>query len=216
MAGIGAEHAHRQKHRTGQLDPHLSGEARFHGDARANATRPRDERQAAPVCRTQARGAQPALGFSFGARRGALDPAEKRLAVRVEDHPLDYAEFEGTIPEGQYGAGTVEIWDRGRWTPEGDPEDGLRRSELKFELNGQRLTGGFVPVRLRPRERDRGENWLLIKEHDQYVRAGASAEVIEREGTHQATTAPKPVATTHGASGQRGTSTRSARGRTTA
>jgi bifunctional non-homologous end joining protein LigD len=155
--------------------------------------------------------------WSWAVPKGpSLDPAEKRLAVRVEDHPLDYAEFEGTIPEGQYGAGTVEIWDRGRWRPEGDPEDGLRRSELKFELNGQRLTGGFVLVRLRPRERDRGENWLLIKEHDQSVRAGASAEVIEREGTHQATTAPKPVATTHGASGQRGTSTRSARGRTTA
>src|ERR1700676_5473632 len=102
----------------------------------------------------------------------SLDPADKRLAIHVEDHPLDYANFEGTIPEGQYGAGTVEIWDRGTWTPEGDPEAGLRNGELKFKLNGKRLKGGFVLVRLKPRDRDRNENWLLIKERDEYDRAG--------------------------------------------
>jgi bifunctional non-homologous end joining protein LigD len=120
--------------------------------------------------------------WSWAVPKGpSLDPGDKRLAVHVEDHPLDYAEFEGKIPEGQYGAGTVEIWDRGTWWPVGDPEDGLRSGELKFELKGRRLKGGFVLVRLRPRERDRNENWLLIKERDAYARDGATATVIERD-----------------------------------
>ncbi len=96
----------------------------------------------------------------------SLDPADKRLAVRVEDHPLDYAQFHGTIPQGNYGAGTVEIWDEGTWEPLGDAEAGLDRGELKFRLAGQRLRGGFVLVRMRPRGRERAENWLLIKERD--------------------------------------------------
>ncbi len=123
--------------------------------------------------------------WSWAVPKGpSLDPADKRLAVHVEDHPLDYANFEGTIPEGQYGAGTVEIWDHGTWTPEGDPENGMRSGELKFHLKGQRLKGGFVLVRLRPRDRDHNENWLLIKERDEFARAGVTAEAIERESTH--------------------------------
>lgn len=109
----------------------------------------------------------------------SLDPADKRLAVHVEDHPLDYAGFHGTIPEGQYGAGTVEIWDRGTWAPVGDAEAGLREGELKFVLSGARLRGGFVLVRLKPRPKERAENWLLIKEHDADERAGADAATLE-------------------------------------
>ena len=79
----------------------------------------------------------------------------KRLAVEVEDHPLDYGDFEGTIPKGQYGGGTVQLWDRGYWAPEkGDPHEGLKKGELKFVLDGERLHGSWVLVRMkRPRKR---------------------------------------------------------------
>ena len=100
----------------------------------------------------------------------SLDPAEKRLAVRVEDHPLDYGSFEGTIPEGEYGGGTVMLWDRGTWMPDGDPHEGLRRGKLSFVLNGERLKGGFALVRMRKDPgRNARENWLLIKERDKYA-----------------------------------------------
>lgn len=105
--------------------------------------------------------------WSWAVPKGpSMDPADKRLAVHVEDHPLDYADFEGRIPQGQYGAGSVAIWDRGTWEPVGDPAAGLCDGELKFRLRGERLRGGFVLVRLKPRAKERGENWLLIKEHD--------------------------------------------------
>ncbi len=102
----------------------------------------------------------------------SFDPAEKRLAVEVEDHPLDYAKFEGRIPEGEYGAGEVIVWDRGTWTPEGDPHEGLRRGDLKFSLQGEKLQGRWVLVRLRNRSERRSDkpNWLLIKHHDEYDR----------------------------------------------
>ncbi|HWX51059.1 MAG TPA: non-homologous end-joining DNA ligase [Roseomonas sp.] len=109
----------------------------------------------------------------------SLDPSDKRLAVRVEDHPLDYAAFQGSIPQGHYGAGTVEIWDQGEWTPEGDPAEAIEQGELKFRLAGTRLKGGFVLVRLRQRGRERAENWLLIKEHDAEERRGIDAEALE-------------------------------------
>jgi bifunctional non-homologous end joining protein LigD len=95
------------------------------------------------------------------------DPAVKRLAVHVEDHPLEYANFEGTIPPKQYGAGTVAIWDRGHWVPEGDPHAGYRDGKLKFRLQGKRLEGRWALIRMRPRESEKRENWLLIKDrHD--------------------------------------------------
>ena len=72
----------------------------------------------------------------------SLDPKERRLAVHVEDHPLEYGKFEGTIPKGHYGAGSVELWDRGTWTPNGNPRAGLQQGKLKFHLNGKRLSGG--------------------------------------------------------------------------
>mgnify|MGYP006274510825 FL=1 len=95
----------------------------------------------------------------------SLDPSDKRLAVRTEDHPVDYADFEGVIEEG-YGAGVVMIWDRGEWEPEGDPEKGLDEGELKFTLNGERMKGGWALVRMDRASDGDQENWLLIKEAD--------------------------------------------------
>ncbi len=118
--------------------------------------------------------------WSWAVPKGpSLDPADKRLAVRVEDHPLDYADFAGTIPAGNYGAGTVAIWDEGTWEPFGEPTADLDAGEMKFRLAGTRLCGAFVLVRLRPRGGDRAENWLLIKEHDGDERAGMNAEALE-------------------------------------
>lgn len=111
---------------------------------------------------------------SWAVTRGpSLDPHDKRLAVEVEDHPLDYGDFEGPIPKGQYGAGTVQLWDRGYWIPEGDPHDGLKRGDLKFSLKGKRLLGGWVLVRMK-NDRTGGKhiNWLLIKHRDHAARAG--------------------------------------------
>lgn len=102
----------------------------------------------------------------------SLDPHDKRLAVEVEDHPLAYGDFEGTIPKGQYGGGTVQLWDRGFWEPEGrmSPQQQLAKGELKFALEGGRLHGGWVLVRLK-RDRTRGKrtNWLLIKHRDEHA-----------------------------------------------
>ena len=97
----------------------------------------------------------------------SLDPADRRLAVRTEDHPVDYGEFEGVIPAG-YGAGTVMLWDQGKWSPEGDAREGLQRGSLKFRLDGERLQGGFALVRMRT-DGEKRENWLLIKQDDDYA-----------------------------------------------
>jgi bifunctional non-homologous end joining protein LigD len=100
----------------------------------------------------------------------SMNPADRRLAVEVEDHPLDYGDFEGVIPKGQYGGGTVMLWDRGYWEPEGDPHEMLRKGDFKFRLEGERLTGGFVLVRMKRRDFEKKDNWLLIKHHDAYER----------------------------------------------
>src|SRR4051812_5917439 len=108
----------------------------------------------------------------------SLDPHDKRLAVEVEDHPLDYGDFEGTIPKGEYGGGTVMLWDRGFWQPEGsEPIDGaLRKGELKFVLAGNKLKGSFVLVRMKgDKFGGKRNNWLLIKHKDAYVRDGDAA-----------------------------------------
>ena len=118
--------------------------------------------------------------WSWAVPKGpSMDPADKRLAVHVEDHPLDYAGFAGEIPAGNYGAGTVEIWDRGTWAPLGDAAADLAAGEMKFILQGSRLAGGFVLIRLKGKPAERAENWLLIKEHDAQERAGAGADVLE-------------------------------------
>src|SRR5918999_3821680 len=109
----------------------------------------------------------------------SLDPKVRRLAVHVEDHPLQYADFEAPIPKGQYGAGAMIVWDRGTWVPMGDPEEGYRKGTLKFRLAGEKLGGGWTLVRLKPKEGERGDNWLLIKERDPFARPGSDAEILE-------------------------------------
>ena len=105
---------------------------------------------------------------SWAVTRGpSLDPADKRLAVRTEDHPLDYATFEGRIPEGEYGGGTVMLWDKGTWEPTEDPRKGLESGKLKFLLHGERLKGAWALVRMKPRKGEKRENWLLIKDRDE-------------------------------------------------
>ncbi|HEY4970704.1 MAG TPA: DNA polymerase ligase N-terminal domain-containing protein, partial [Steroidobacteraceae bacterium] len=112
---------------------------------------------------------------SWAVTRGpSLDPAEKRLAVEVEDHPLDYGDFEGTIPKGEYGGGAVQLWDRGYWRPEGDksPQDAFKSGDLKFTLEGTRLHGSWVLVRMRgDRFGGKRTNWLLIKHRDAAAKA---------------------------------------------
>lgn len=103
------------------------------------------------------------------------NPADKRLAVRVEDHPLEYGTFEGTIPEGEYGGGTVMLWDRGTWEPLGDPHEGLESGDLKMRIFGERMKGEYVLVHMKGRDTKRRsgpprENWLLIKHRDSYAR----------------------------------------------
>jgi bifunctional non-homologous end joining protein LigD len=123
---------------------------------------------------------------SWAVTRGpSLDPQDKRLAVEVEDHPLDYGDFEGTIPKGQYGGGTVQLWDRGFWVPLGDvpPAQQLEQGDIKFELHGERLQGSWVLVRMK-RNRYGGKriNWLLIKHRDQYAQdADAASALLEED-----------------------------------
>jgi len=119
---------------------------------------------------------------SWAVTRGpSLDPGEKRLAVHVEDHPVEYNSFEGTIPKGEYGGGTVMIWDRGRWMPEIDPHKGLAKGHLEFELAGEKLHGRWHLVRLRARPGDRHDNWLLIKGKDEAARGPRDKDILEAE-----------------------------------
>ena len=111
----------------------------------------------------------------------SYDTKDRRLAVRTEDHPLDYGSFEGTIPKGNYGGGTVMLWDTGTWEPVGDPHQGLEKGKLVFLLHGKRLVGRWGLIRMKPREKDRNENWLLIKEKDDY--ANTEPDLLERELT---------------------------------
>ncbi|MDB5618312.1 DNA ligase D [Tardiphaga sp.] len=121
---------------------------------------------------------------SWAVTRGpSLDPADKRLAVEVEDHPLDYGDFEGTIPRGQYGGGTVQLWDRGYWESD-NPEQGFKKGDLKFTLEGDKLHGGFVLVRMK-HDRNGGKrtNWLLIKHRDEFVKEGKDNKVLDADAS---------------------------------
>jgi bifunctional non-homologous end joining protein LigD len=107
-------------------------------------------------------------------------PGDKRLAVRVEDHPWEYRDFEGTIPKGQYGGGTVMVWDKGDWVPRGDVDQGLKDGHLKFELHGKKLKGDWVLVRMHGRAGGSGkENWLLIKEKDRFAKDSSDEPITE-------------------------------------
>jgi len=122
---------------------------------------------------------------SWAVTRGpSLDPADKRLAVHVEDHPLAYGKFEGIIPQGEYGGGTVMLWDRGSWTPVGDPEFGYEKGHLQFELHGERLKGLWHLVRMGGKAAGKKkENWLLIKGDDEFAVAGHGDRLLEGEKT---------------------------------
>ncbi len=121
---------------------------------------------------------------SWAVTRGpSLVPETKRLAVRTEDHPLKYLKFEGVIPKGEYGGGTMIVWDHGRWTPEFDPAYGLDKGHLSFFLKGKRLKGQWHLVRLKPKPGDRSESWLLIKADDEFARAPGAPDILEEETT---------------------------------
>src|SRR6267378_5704162 len=117
---------------------------------------------------------------SWAVTRGpSLDPHDKRLAVEVEDHPLDYGDFEGTIPKGQYGGGTVQLWDRGFWESD-DPEGGFKKGDLKFTLHGEKLHGSWVLVRMRhDRSGGKRTNWLLIKHRDEFAKEGKANNILD-------------------------------------
>ena len=122
----------------------------------------------------------------------SLDPKVRRMAVHVEDHPLGYGTFEGVIPKGHYGAGTVEVWDRGTWVPLEDPREGLRKGKLKFELHGEKLHGRWMLVRIKSAKDERQEPWLLIKEDDEEARTASEYDIIE-EMPESVLSKPAPV-----------------------
>jgi bifunctional non-homologous end joining protein LigD len=115
------------------------------------------------------------------ARGPSLVPGEKRLAVQVEDHPVEYNKFEGTIPQGEYGGGTVMIWDRGRWHPEADPHQGFDKGRLDFTLAGKKLRGRWHLVRMRGRKGDGKPSWLLIKARDEAARSAKEPDILEQQ-----------------------------------
>jgi bifunctional non-homologous end joining protein LigD len=110
-----------------------------------------------------------------------LDPSQKRLAVQVEDHPLEYGDFEGIIPQGEYGGGTVLLWDQGTWSALGDADEDYRKGKLKFALNGEKLHGAWMLVRMKKREGEKADNWLLIKERDSDARPLHEYDVLHEE-----------------------------------
>lgn len=120
-------------------------------------------------------------GFkSWAVTKGpSLVPGKKRLAVHVEDHPLEYGDFEGTIPKGEYGGGTVILWDRGRWSPIGNAKKGYAKGHLDFELHGEKLGGRWHLVRMAHKPREKKENWLLIKGDDKFARSEKELDVLE-------------------------------------
>ena len=115
----------------------------------------------------------------------SLTVGEKRLAVRTEDHPVEYLDFEGNVPKGEYGAGSMIVWDRGRWEPEGDPQKGIAKGHLAFTLDGLRLKGRWNLVRMRRRSGEKTEPWLLIKSDDEFARHAGDPDITKEETTSQ-------------------------------
>jgi bifunctional non-homologous end joining protein LigD len=123
---------------------------------------------------------------SWAVTRGpSLTLGEKRLAVRTEDHPIEYLAFEGNIPKGEYGGGSMIVWDRGHWVPVFDPHKGLTKGHLEFALDGTRLKGRWHLVRIRPRAGEKTEPWLLIKAEDEFARPAGAPEITDEETTSQ-------------------------------
>src|SRR5712672_275204 len=121
---------------------------------------------------------------SWAVTRGpSLTLGEKRLAVRTADHPIEYLNFEGNIPKGEYGGGSMIVWDQGRWVPEGDPHKALTKGHLAFRLDGARLKGNWHLVRMRPRRGEKTEPWLLIKSDDEFARQAGDPEITDEEVT---------------------------------
>src|SRR5262245_49997996 len=121
---------------------------------------------------------------SWAVTRGpSLVAGEKRLAVQTEDHPMDYLNWEGVIPKGEYGGGTMIVWDRGTWMPEADPERGLKKGHLDFTLEGKRLKGHWHLVRMHRKAGEKKDPWLLIKAKDEYAREAGDADIVEEEQT---------------------------------
>lgn len=119
---------------------------------------------------------------SWAVTRGpSLNPGDKRLAVHVEDHPLEYGDFEGTIPKGEYGGGTVIVWDRGTWEPVGDPRKAYAKGHLEFELHGEKLNGRWHLVRMHADGKEKHENWLLIKAEDSFARSNGAPDILEEK-----------------------------------
>ena len=119
---------------------------------------------------------------SWAVTRGpSLVPGDKRLAVEVEDHPVDYNKFEGTIPKDEYGGGTVMVWDRGRWQPEDDPHSGLKKGHLSFALDGGKLHGLWHLVRMHKRRGEKRNNWLLIKSDDEAARGKRDKDILDEQ-----------------------------------
>ena len=134
---------------------------------------------------------------SWAVTRGpSLDPADKRLAVEVEDHPLDYGDFEGTIPKGEYGGGTVMLWDRGFWTPEGDVEKMLAKGDLKIHpWTAKSWKGSWVLVRMKnDKYKSKRNNWLLIKHHDKFAKDGHGEAILEKDRSVASGRAMKAIA----------------------
>jgi bifunctional non-homologous end joining protein LigD len=109
----------------------------------------------------------------------SLDPRDKRLAMHVEDHPIEYGDFEGVIPPKQYGAGTVVLWDRGTWVPKEDPREGYRKGRLKFELDGEKLQGAWILVKSHGGKYGGDKSWLLIKENDAFARPASDGTIVD-------------------------------------
>jgi bifunctional non-homologous end joining protein LigD len=117
--------------------------------------------------------------WSWAVPKGpSYDPSDKRIAMRTEDHPIAYNTFEGTIPKGHYGAGTVLVWDRGTWEPSGDPEKGMAEGKLLFTVHGLKLKGQWELVRIKPKEGERGEPWILFKKRDSHARSRQDYDVV--------------------------------------
>ena len=111
----------------------------------------------------------------------SMDPRVKRLAVQVEDHPVEYADFEGEIPKGEYGAGKVLVWDQGEWVPQKPPAKGLREGKLEFQLKGKKLRGSWVLVRSSRSQREKNKEWLLMKRKDAWAKPSEEYEITERQ-----------------------------------